>query len=531
MATVTALVVVIAACGEDTNATLPGVLDTSTDNKEGADNNNPDGPGTQDGTPESPYPALPSVLSLSGCDAVGLGPLCSLTQNESNLRVNCGGRIFEGTVSEIGDVTFASASGAEASGAGPLSCKGRFIAGQVTATCSRTGASGQAETCNVVSDRQILPGVTCLELPSQLESVTLCASGDEKGGKTIQAGTCKVIQDGCIFQAECADDVVFTGTVSRTGVDFAQQLIALEDAQTPANGEPAFLKGQVVAHACSAELSGTSLTGSCGAGAAGRGGVNTSVCGVTGKATSLPPTCGPLSDANEKLFALDSCEMLRDGAGPGEPGIGQPVCAFRQNNCIWEVNCGNDPMLTFTGRSTPGASRVEWKLFTGTPCEASFDSAGNISGSCTVPGQPACAIGNLKSPTPGSASCPALPLGTNFTTNGCGGGVTIDCRLSLQHECDFMAICSYSARYPDFVVAGTSSFIDGRPHLSFNGLADYKCYVDKATEEEISSGDRQSNEWYGQCTNSVGGQCRDNYNPVTKTGFRGLRLYFGDEGN
>jgi len=50
--------------------------------------------------------------------------------------------------------------------------------------------------------------------------------------------------------------------------------------------------------------------------------------------------------------------------------------------------------------------------------------------------------------------------------------------------------------------------------------------VDQATAAEIASGDRAANEWYGQCTTPEGGMCRDNYDPVAKTGFRGLRVYF-----
>ncbi|HVJ92413.1 MAG TPA: hypothetical protein VM580_21580 [Labilithrix sp.] len=510
----------VAACGSDATTNAHVGQDTETNKPPTNEPNDSDQPGTNQ--PDQGN-GLPSVLSLSGCDDLGFGPLCSLTEKSDGFDANCGGKHFAGKIDAKGDLQLSADKTVETSA---VSCTGRFANGRLTASCSGTNADGDALTCNVISDRQILPGVACMELPSQLENVALC-TGDGSSGSTLQGGTCKVIQDGCIFQAECASDVVFTGTVTRTGVTFSQKLVALADAETPANGDPpAFLKGETVAHACTATLEGVKLSGSCVAGRSGRNGTHTSVCGITGQATSLPPTCGPVTKENELLFALDSCTELRDGAG-SEPGIGQPVCAFRQNNCIWEVNCANDPLLTFAGRLAQNSTKLEWRLLTGTPCEATLDASGNVTGKCTVPGETACALKSIPA-APGGESCPTLPVESDFHTNGCGGG-SVQCRVALQHKCDFMAMCSFGTRFPDVVIAGSSSYSNGRPHMAFNGLLDYKCAVDKASAEEISSGDREANEWYGQCVNSAGGQCRDTYNPTTKTGFRGLRVYFDDQ--
>jgi hypothetical protein len=265
--------------------------------------------------------------------------------------------------------------------------------------------------------------------------------------------------------------------------------------------------------------------GSCGAGATGRGGMNTSVCSVSGAYdTASLPVCDNLAPTPEHLFALSSCDILRNGED-GAPGIGEPVCAFRQNNCIWEVACGSNPLLRFSGELAPGATKAEWRLFTGTPCEASFDASGRLTGSCTVPGEEACQL-TSRTPAPGGANCPSLPAGTNFRSRGCGGGDPLDCRVALQHECNFMAICGFSSRFPDVMIAGEASFVESRSHLEFNGVGDYQCHVDQATTAEIESGDRAANEWYGQCVNSAGGMCRNNWTPENPNGYRGLQIFF-----
>ncbi|UJR78704.1 hypothetical protein [Sandaracinus amylolyticus] len=537
-----------AGCGDDSSAddTDSGVDLVDSGPRTGQDSGAPteedagasdagstDAGSTDAGTVEvdggSPYPTLPTVLSVSGCQTLAIGPLCSLGQDGDELEANCSGRILTGTVTESGNVTLAADPWTTPEGAtATLTCSGRFVLGQVTATCTRnTSAVGETpareETCNLLSDREILPSVTCLELPAQLDAVTLCVEGDARGGATIAAGTCRVIQDGCAFQAECADDLVVTGTVSRTGISFTQRLEALADAQTPSGGgSPAFVAGDIVAHSCTATLDGTTLAGTCGAGRAGRGGADTSVCAVSGTSPTAPATCGLVAPTSETVFALDSCEELRNGAG-GEPGIGQPVCAFRQNNCIWEVNCGNNPLLTFSGRIAPGDDTVRWRLLTGTPCEIGFDAEGDLAGQCTVPGEAACMLRSLD-PVPGGETCPGAVNDAEFTSRGCGAA--IDCRIAVQHQCAFMALCSFGSRFSDVVIAGRSSYVDGRPHLAFNGLTDWQCYVDEATTAEITSGDRVTGEWYGQCVNPSGGMCRNNYNPATGTGFRGLQVFF-----
>lgn len=531
-----ALAVTAVACSDDASENDPtqgdgGLGDGSF--VDGGDQVDPD-PDPSDGgdgdaggdgsTP--PAAAFPSVLSLTGCTSLGISALCSVSKDGDALQANCGGRPFTGTVTANGNVTLASAAlGTDTETSGAIACTGRFLAGQLTASCSQTGTDGGTTTCNLVSDRQILPGVTCMELPSELPQLTLTPNG---GGTAVNLGTCKVIQDGCVYQAECGSEV-YTGAVTRTGFSFTRPLTALADAQTPTNGNPrAFDQGDTVNHPCTVAIDGTAVSGTCVAGASGSQPA-TSVYNITSGTVAAPPVCLPLAPESEHLFVLDSCSALKDGIGE-EPGIGQPVCALRQNNCIWEVNCGNDPLLTFSGRATPGSRRVEWRLATGTPCEAGFSESGTLTGSCTVPGEAACSLSNIPA-VPGDTSCPAMPVGTAFRSHGCGGGSGIQCRAALQHKCDFMAVCSFTNRYPDAIIAGQSSFVPGssRGQLDFNGLVGYNCSVNEATAEEIadtSFAGRVPGEWYGQCTNATGGQCRNNYNTSTGTGFRGFRLFF-----
>ncbi|HEX6243679.1 MAG TPA: hypothetical protein VFZ61_22350 [Polyangiales bacterium] len=477
----------------------------------------------------SGFATLPSVLSLVGCQDVGVPSLCSTTQNEGSISANCAGVVYTGTLTKERAVTLNAPQTTNAAGATVnLSCSGKLqLVGGLTLDCKQTvsavGETAASEkSCALKSDPQILPGVSCQELPATLSNVVVCKEGAAAEGTTINAGTCKVIQDGCVFQAECANNTVLTGAVTRTGVTFTQKLKALADAATPATGAPAFLKGAEVNHNCTGTLSNGALTGSCVAGAV-RGGQPTSSCTLEAAGTAVP-TCENIAPATEQLFALESCDLLKNGEGQN-PGIGEPVCAFRQNSCIWDVQCGNDPLTKFSGRLAPGVKKLEWRLLTGTPCEMSFDATGKMTGKCTVPGEAACPLSS-KDAVAGGTNCPALPSGTDVKSNGCGGGDPLTCRLALQHGCNYMALCGFTARFPDLVVAGKTLYQQSRPRFEFNGLADYQCAVDKATEAEIASGDRAANEWYGQCTNAVGGQCRNNYNPETGTGYRGLRLYF-----
>jgi hypothetical protein len=192
------------------------------------------------------------------------------------------------------------------------------------------------------------------------------------------------------------------------------------------------------------------------------------------------------------------------------------------------VDCGGENV--FGGKLAATAAKAEFKLATGTPCEASFDQNGNLSGKCTVPGQASCNLSSKAAVAGKSGECTALPVGTNFESNGCGGG-PLDCRVALQHGCDFKAICSFTSRYPSLVFTGevNQEGQGGRNRLEFNGIGDYSCYVEEASAQEIATDGRVAGEWYGQCENSQGGLCRNNYNPTTGTGFRGLRLFFGDE--
>lgn len=487
--------------------------------------------GTGGSTPGSLFPQLPSVLSLSGCAAVGVGPLCSVTQVEDAVSANCGGVIYEGDIDEDGLFKLVSPETTnEAGETSGVQCIGELKFGRLrTASCVKTtsavGVPDAEVTCELASDPVVLPGLGCLELPSTLKDVVVCAEGAAANGDTITAGDCKVVQDGCVFQAECADSVVLTGSVTATGVSFNQQLTALANAQ----GEtPAFVAGDVVNHACTAALAGNSLSGSCGAGRQGRGGVNTSVCSVTASAPTLPAVCETLAPTNEHLFVLDSCDILKNGEG-GDAGVGEPICAFRQNNCVWEVQCGSN--LVFSGRTAPTDTKAKFLLDTGTPCEVAFDSAGKMTGKCTVAGEAACNLSS-KTAVPGGA-CDIMPeTAEGFYGRGCGdgGNARLACTGSLQHGCNFMSTCEFTGAGP-LLVAGEVKINESttRNRLEFNGIGDYQCHVEEANASDIANDARVEGEWFGQCQNSVTqGVCRDNYNAETNPGgFRGLQIFWG----
>lgn len=486
--------------------------------------------GDASSVPPAPvFPLVPAALALSGC--TGVGPLCTVAQTGGDLTANCGGRVFTGTISETREVQLTSAPEQNAQGAtvtrtctGELSRRGKLTA-DCAITTSAVGETPEAtETCELVSDGTFLPSVGCMEVPTQIDDVVLCVEGETSGGETIAAGSCHVVQDGCSFQAECENGLTLLGEARGSELRFTQTLTALADAQSLSGGAPAFLAGATVSHSCVGTLDGTSLSGQCGAGRSGRGGADTSVCSIVGSAVA-PLECAPLAPSSELIFALDSCDPMKNG-GEGEPGIGEPLCAFRQNNCIWEIQCGRD--LLFTGRLQPGDTNFAWKLETGTQCEGAFSETGVFNGVCAVPDLFSCNMWS-KEASPGGETCPAAPIGETVTSRGCGNanGESMACRELAWHGCDFMAICSFSY-LQSVVFAGTASDHDGVGRLDLTGIGDYQCYVEAPTEEELMSDPyRMPNEWIGQCETEAGGQCRDTFNPETGEGFRGLQLFWG----
>lgn len=486
--------------------------------------------GTGGTEPGPSYPTLPSVLSLNGCEETGPGPLCSVEQDDDDFTANCGGTIFTGTIDEEGAFSFENEDAA-------TSCSGELRLGRLRATTCVSMVTGETSTeevsCDLNSDPLVLPGFECLELPSTLTDVVVCSEGADQDGETINAGNCSVIQDGCSFQAVCEDGVVLSGSVSETGVSFNQELVALADAEVaePAEGEepeaPAFVKGDVVSHSCSATIEGTSLAGECGAGRLGRRGTNTSVCAVSGTGDAVA-ACEPLAPSLDHLFVLDSCELLKDGEG-ATPGIGEPVCSYRQNNCVWQLQCGRE--IKFEGKLAPTDSKATFSLAAGTPCEVAFDATGKMTGKCTVAGEAAC---NLKSKTAQpDASCDVFPEEEALWARGCGdgGGSRLECTSFLQHGCNFMGACAFAG---PLTVAGevlaAADTDSGRNRLEFSGIGDWACHAEQATADDIENDARVEGEWFGDCESPEGGLCRNNYDAVESPGgFRGLQLFWADE--
>lgn len=498
--------------------------------------------GTEDAGDEpdaaSPYGRLPSAFSFSGCNAtVGVPALCSVTQTEGTFSANCAGVTYTGTIAaNSGDLTLTRPNTTNtATATVSFSCTGKLERdGSVSLACKQnTTAAGETPaaeaTCDLKSAKSTLPGISCLELPATLSDVVVCKEGAANDATTLTGGNCKVTQDACNFQAECQNDVTLNGTVTKTGISFTRRLKALADAATNATtGAVAFLKGAETNHTCVGNIvegKFDATTSKCSAGNSGQIPA-TSVC--TNEAT-VPSvgSCNLIAPKKDFLFVLDSCDILKNGEG-GQPGIGQPVCAIQQNNCVWNIQCGEDPLTRFSGKLTPGATKIDFRLLTGTPCEVAVSASGVVSGSCTVQGEAPCMLRSIPAVPGVPGVCPALPANTDPRSNGCAGGDPLECRGTVQHGCNQVSICQFSTRYPDVVIAGKTSYGTGtnanRPHFEFNGVGGYKCYLDAALQSEIDSNDRAANEWYGDCVNAAGGRCRNTWNGTS--GFRSLRVYW-----
>lgn len=497
------------------------------------------GAGGEPGEPVSKFPKFPAAIALSGCS--GVGPICSVVQNEGQLNLQCGTRTFTGAILENGNYTLTGApltSGTTTVTTTNTTCTGNVRPSGVIGTCENTvtpppaGGTGVTQ-CTLTANSNPLPGISCIELPSSFSSFQF---------DTTDIGECKLIQNNCAFQATCENGVV-VGTATATGATFNYTLKAKANAAAPEGVTPTFLKDANVNHACTTTSSGDALQGSCTAGAYSARGATpipaTSVYDFEAVASTPVAACSAIGPFVEDLFVLDSCEILKEGED-NVPGIGEPICAFQQNGCIWKVTCITDPAapLVFGGKLAPGQTKVDWKLATGTPCEATFDANGNLSGSCTVPGQAAC---NLKSKAPSPAvGCPQL--GTSFTSRGCGNdsdGIPLDCRLSLQNGCNFAAICDFNVgRFPDSIFAGKTSTEGGVDYMKFPGLSGRSCTVQRATEAEYSDPTkcRAEGEWYGDCLTATGGGCANTFQCVADANGaypspfsnirRGLRLFF-----
>jgi len=489
--------------------------------------------------PVSPYPKFPAALALTGCSAVG--PICSVSQNEDKLTLACGTRAFTGTIKENGDYTLTGApvtSGTTTVTTTNTTCTGKLSATGVAGTCDNTvsppPASGSATTtCTLAVNSSPLPGLSCIELPSKFSNFEF---------DTKDLGECSLIQNNCAFQATCKEGVV-TGTATKTGATFNYTLTAKAAAAAPAGTTPTFAQGALVSHACATTLAGDALQGSCSAGAYSARGATpipaTSVYDFEARASAPVPMCSAVGPFTEHLFVLDSCSALKNAQGT-TPGLGEPICSFQQNGCVWKVTCTGDPAspLVFQGKLTPGQTSASWKLPTGVPCEATFDAKGNLTGKCTVPGQATCALAS-KAPAP-AVGCPQL--GTNFVSRGCGNdsdGIPLGCRKTLQNGCNFAAICDFNAtRFPDSVFAGKTSTESGVDYMKFPGLGGRSCTVQRATAAEVAdpANCRGAGEWYGDCLTATGGKCQNSFQCVADANgnypapesniARGLRIWF-----
>lgn len=553
------------ACGDDQAEPggEAGAPDSSGGGTNKPDDKDPDGKDPDGKDPEPGESALPAGFAIKGCEAE-LAPLCSVAvDKDGKITATCGSKILTGAVVESGPLTLAAADQSVECQLEPKRD------GSWTAQCT---AATETKTCSLTPDSAFVPGLSCIQIPGSMDNLQVSAGA----GEPLELGSCQLLQNGCNFQATCAGGAALAGTVTQTGLSFQQVLPAL--AASGAEVEPSFKAGEAVQHNCSATFDSSKLEGKCEAGgkAAGRGGnppavPHTSVYTISAKPQDLPGTCEPLAplpegqtsledgELNEYLFVLGSCDL-------NKPYIGEPVCLYRQNNCAWEVQCGKD--LVFGGKLKEGEKTAHFKLTTGTPCEGGFKD-GKFEGKCTVPGQVACELYE-ETPVPGKdGQCDALydkssqtpsPIvpdepnvdpktpGVGFlsyASHGCGNA-SVQCRLGMQHGCNFTSVCKLGNRFATMITHGTVSKKDGRGVMNFNGADGFECKAYEVLENEVGQRPtyshegvqhnaatlRASGEWTGNCAGDRGTGpmlCTDGLMSGNGKEILGLRVFFGEQ--
>lgn len=320
---------------------------------------------------------LPTSLVLTDCQATRV---CQIEQQGTDWTAVCnaGATVLTGTV-QGSTVAWNAPNGSP--------CTATLQNGQLNGTCQ-----SDSGTCPVSSTAP-LPSATCLTVPSQILSDG-CGSADTR---------CDVVQNGCTWQARCADGKFFGGTATATGLRWTAA--DRSSCRTAANN---------------GTLPAGTLTGTCTPPSSNK---TATACNFTlQRPANLPPdpVCQPLATS----FVLDGCGFDTQYAD----NAGAPICRTIQNGCLWQTNCGD---VSMGGRATDAT--YSWTTGDGKNCTGTVVQ-GKLSGSCSD-GTNTCAF-QQRDPQPPQA-CRTVP--PSLTIDGCG--VQGSC-VTVQDGCDWQALCN-----------------------------------------------------------------------------------------
>ncbi|HVW29995.1 MAG TPA: hypothetical protein VHC69_31755 [Polyangiaceae bacterium] len=325
---------------------------------------------------------LPTSLVLTDCQATRV---CQLEQQGTDWKAVCdaGATVLSGTV-QGSTVAWHALDGS--------ACTATLQNGHLNGTCQ-----SDAGTCPV-SSADPLPSATCLTVPSQILSDG-CGSADTR---------CDVVQNGCTWQASCADGKVFGGTATATGLRWT----AADRSSCRTAASNGTLPAGTLSGTCTPPSSNKTAT----------------ACNFTlQRPADLPPdpVCQPLASS----FVLDGCGFNTQYADTA----GSPICRTTQNGCLWQTSCGD---VSMSGRATD--STYTWTTSDGKNCTGTV-TAGKLSGSCSD-GTNTCAF-QQRDPQPPQA-CQTVP--PSLTIDGCG--VQGSC-VTVQDGCDWQALCNGVVTY------------------------------------------------------------------------------------
>lgn len=317
---------------------------------------------------------LPSAFVWEG--SCGLRSPCHLTsQVGCSWTASCRGQVISGEATSATSFPFAYSRGAT-----QLDCTTDLVDGELTGTCI-----GDAGSCSLNSNQSPDPSPNCDHVLG-LSSVVACGTSES---------ACDVIQEGCIYQAQCEDGTIRTGSVNDADLTWD-----IDDRAS--TGER---------YRCEAPIVDGVASGSC----ARRDG-------------SGPDSCSDFR-AEARLLELGSCVESLPAQGFKLEGCGLDGAAFAsQRGCVWEIV---SQAGSFGGLAT-GQGSFEFVSPAGQSCAGSVVD-GKFAGSCGS-GAGACNFTSVD--TAADESCFQLPR--VITTRGCGFAVPTPFDV-VQDGCNFYA--------------------------------------------------------------------------------------------
>lgn len=313
---------------------------------------------------------LPSAFAWEGCAL--RSPCHLLSQNGNEWTASCRGQLISGEATSATSFPFFYSRGSV-----QLDCVAELSNGELVGSCE-----GNGEFCSLNSNQSPSPDAKCEHL-LDLPSVTTCGDAE---------ADCDAIQQGCTYQAKCADGTIRTGSVN------GQTLVwDVDDRATT---------GQ--RYQCSGAIAEGAAAGTC-----------------TRRNGDGPESCAFAAEVN--VLEFGSCSETLPTGGVLMAGCGFDGALFAsQRGCVWEFV---SPAGTFSGY----ASEDNVYTFTradGSECTASVVD-GKLQGTCGS-GENNCEFGEAE-PTV-DESCFQLP--DVVATRGCGFGSPTPFNV-VQDGCTF----------------------------------------------------------------------------------------------